>query len=420
MQVPPIYSINKIDFKQPQKIILQNNIPLFLFSDDKQDIIKLDIVFNAGRWTESKHLTADAVSALFKSGTEKFNSFEINEKIDSLGATLKASTGYNTFTISLACLGQYLQACVDIISLCLNDIIFPEDELQLFQKNAKAKLAINLEKSDYIADRIFKEKIFGNNHAYGYSTTNERIDNLNRADLIEYYQHQLSIKNCTIFAAGNLSQKAVEYIEKTLGKWNKNNLQQAKGNHQQTIQDSEKNSVIKREKSAQASIVVGKKMFNKHNKDYGVFMLLNTIFGGYFGSRLMNNIREEKGLTYGIYAVLQPLKYDGYWAIYTDTNLEKVDLCIHEIIAEINTIQHDLIDNEEIKLARNYLLGRFLKRTDGAFNLMETYKSYYIEEIDIEQFGTFIEDIRQADSKKLREIAQKYLTLDSMYQIIVR
>jgi predicted Zn-dependent peptidase len=160
-------------------------------------------------------------------------------------------------------------------------------------------------------------------------------------------------------------------------------------------------------------------MFNKHNEDYGAFMLLNTIFGGYFGSRLMNNIREDKGLTYGIYSALQPLKFDGFWAIYTDTNLEKLDICMQEIKSEINIILENLIDDDEIKLARNYLLGRFLKRTDGAFNLLETYKSYYIEEVGIEHFGTFIETIRQADAKNLQEIAQKYLTLDTMHQIIV-
>ncbi|QQR97215.1 MAG: insulinase family protein [Sphingobacteriales bacterium] len=420
MTIPTIHNIQKIDFKLPEKITLKNNIPVFIFLDDKQNILKLDIVFNAGRWVENKQLTADAVAALCKSSTSNLSAYQLNEKIDFYGATIKASTGYNTFTVSLACLSQFLIPCLDLIMTCLNDIQFPEHELSLFQKNAKAKLAVNLEKSDFLADTLFKESVFGKQHPYGYTANNESIEAINQSGIIQYYNNFVVPNNCSVFIAGDVQTEALQYIEENLGNWVKNSaLKITINSHIPIVENPPKNIRINKENSTQASIILGKRMFNKHNEDYGAFMLLNTIFGGYFGSRLMNNIREDKGLTYGIYSALQPLKFDGFWAIYTDTNLEKLDICMQEIKSEINIILENLIDDDEIKLARNYLLGRFLKRTDGAFNLLETYKSYYIEEVGIEHFGTFIETIRQADAKNLQEIAQKYLTLDTMHQIIV-
>ncbi len=418
MEIPKIYNIEKIDFVLPQKINLKNNIPLYVFSDDKNNIIKLDIVFNAGRWVENKPLIADALAALFKSGTEKLSAFELNEKIDFLGATLKASTGYNTFNLSLSCLTQFFEPCLELMNILLNEIIFPVHEIELFQKNAKAKLAINNEKSDYLADVKFKEIIFGNQHPYGYSATNNLIDNITQNEIVQYYQEQIVTDNCMVFVAGNIQEQEIQKIENVLGNWQKYTTKKDSKSHQiQT--SSEKNCIIKKQNAAQASIVLGKQMFNKHNKDYGVFLLLNTILGGYFGSRLMSNIREDKGLTYGIYSALHSLKYEGFWAIYTDTNLDKLELCMQEIKSEIRQIQETLIADDEIQLARNYLLGRFLKHTDGTFNLMETFKSYAIEEIDIKTFSIFIDDIRNADAKKLQEIAQKSLTLDSMFEVIV-
>ena len=146
---------------------------------------------------------------------------------------------------------------------------------------------------------------------------------------------------------------------------------------------------------------------------------INTIFGGYFGSRLMSNIREDKGLTYGIYSSLATLKHSGIFSIQTDTNLENLDVCLREIYFEMERLQTETIPKEEIKLARNYLLGKFLGRTDGPFNKIEVFKSYFIENLPINKFEEFVETIRQTDALSLQKLAQKYFTKDSMCEVVV-
>lgn len=420
MTLPQIHDIDKITFPDPEKIILKNNLQLFGFNGTKNDILRIDLVFNSGRWTEPAKLVSESTSKLFKSGTSSLSSFQLSEKIDSYGSTIKAAAGYNTFNVSLYCMNRFLEPSLQLLMTCLTDIIFPENELELLQKNAVAKLKVSHEKSDYLADVAFKKTVFGDTHPYGYETTEDAIKNITQPLLQQFYKHDLQPDNCSVFISGKYGDHELQLIDKYLGSWSQ---EQGIKNRENTIIESQKSEQkilrIKKEKSVQASIVIGKEFFNKHHEDYAAFVLLNTIFGGYFGSRLMSNIREEKGLTYGIHSGLSTLKHTGIFSIQTDTNLENLDVCLREIYMETERLQNDLIPLEEITLARNYLLGKFLGRTDGPFNQIEVFKSYFVENLAINKFEDFVETIKRADALSLQRLAQKYFLRDSMYEVVV-
>ena len=140
MTKPTIHSSEKIHFPTPEHIVLSNAISLYGFNGAKNDISRLDVLFNSGRWTEPAKLIAESTSKLFKSGTNNLSSFQLNEQIDGFGTTIKASSGYNTFTVSLYCLHRFLEPSLQLLRTCLTDIIFPENELEILQKNALSKL----------------------------------------------------------------------------------------------------------------------------------------------------------------------------------------------------------------------------------------------------------------------------------------
>lgn len=421
MTLPTIHPIGSITFSLPEEVKLNNNIKLYGFNGVQNDVLRLDLVFDAGRWTEVIPLQSEFVAKLLKSGTSTYTSFEISEMIDSLGSTIKVGSGYNSFTVSVYCMNRYLEETLNYVLMCLNDCAFPESELNYQQRKSIANLQLALEKNDYIADVEFKKQLFGDEHPYGYSTTKERIEHLQRAHLFDYYNHQICADNCTVFIAGKYGNRELEIIGKSIGNWNKISSTD-KIASKYTINKSltsTNNLRIKKEKSVQASIVIGNTLFNKSNKDYSSFILLNTIFGGYFSSRLMSNIREEKGLTYGIHSSLFSLRHDGIFSIQTDTNLENLELCLDEIYREMKRLQNELIPEEEIELARNYLLGKFLNRTDGPFNQMDTFKSYFIENVNIHKFSEIVETIKVTDAVSLQQLAQQYLQKENMTEIIV-
>ena len=419
MTIPTIHTIDKITFPNPEAIRLKNNIPLYGFNGAKNDILRIDLIFNSGRWTEPARMAAECTARLLKSGTASLSSFALSEQIDSYGSTLKASSGYNTFNISLYCMNRFLEPSLHLLKTCLTEIIFPEHELELLQKNAIAKLKISQEKNDYLAEVAFKKTVFGEAHPYGYETTEAAIKNITQSLLLQFYQADIHPTNCTVFIAGKYADTELNLIDRYLGEWTAPARLEKDSKHALTPSNEEMKIRIQKENSVQASIVIGKEFFNKHHEDYASFVLLNTIFGGYFGSRLMSNIREEKGLTYGIHSGLSTLKYNGVFSIQTDTNLENLDVCLHEIYLEMARLQHDIIPEKEITLARNYLLGKFLGRTDGPFNQIEVFKSYFVENLAINKFEAFVETIKQTDALSLQRLAQKYLHKESMYEVVV-
>lgn len=419
MKIPKIHPIDKISFTPPEAILLSNQLQLYGFNGAKNDILRLELVFDSGRWTEPAPLIAESVAKLFKSGTSSQNSFELNEAIENYGSTIRASAGYNTFTISVYCLNRFLAPTLQLLRTCLTDIVFPQKEIDLMQQNALARLKVSKEKNDYLAEVAFKKNIYGAQHPYGYETTETAIQQISQALLFQFYKNDLQLNNATLFIAGKYGTTELNLIEQYLG-----TLPTASKKAQKMKPEIHNNFLqqkisIQKPNSVQASIVIGKTFFNKHHADYPAFLLLNTIFGGYFGSRLMSNIREEKGLTYGIYSSLAALKYAGTFSIQTDTNLENLEICLREIYMEMERLQNMLIDEHEITLARNYLLGKFLGRTDGPFNQIEVFKSYSIEEVPIHKFEAFVETIRQTDALSLQQLAQQYLTRESMCEVVV-
>ncbi|MDB5226977.1 MAG: peptidase [Bacteroidota bacterium] len=419
MTLPEIHSIEKVSFPKPEEVILRNGIRLYGFNGTKNDILRIDLAFNSGRWNEPAKLVADSTAHLFKSGTARMTSFELSEKIDTYGSTIKASSGYHTFNVSLYCMNRFLEPSLQLLKTCLTEIIFPQNEIDLFQKNSISKLKVRQEKNDYLADVAFKKAIYGDMHPYGYETTGQDIKNISQPVLQKFYAADLKPENCTMFIAGKYADEEIRLINEYLGKW-ETDIQGSIVNRNWEEHVNEENKIkIHKEKSVQASIVIGKKLFNKHHEDYAAFSLLNTVFGGYFSSRLMSNIREEKGLTYGIYSGLNTFRNSGTFSIHTDTNVESLELCLREIYSEIDRLQNELIPEDEISLAKNYLLGKFLDKTDGPFHQIEVFKSYFLERVDIHKFEEFEETISQTDAVSLQRLAQKYLLKESMCEVVV-
>lgn len=160
-QPPEIRPIGKIKMPLPETGVLENGIPWYAFNGAQDDILKIDLVFDAGRWTEPAYLVADTVAKLHKSGTALENAFQLSESIDFYGSTIKAEAGYNTLTFTLVCLNRYLEPSLAIFQKCLNDIVFPEGELVLHKSKSNSRLKVNLEKNEYLADMALKKPFLG-------------------------------------------------------------------------------------------------------------------------------------------------------------------------------------------------------------------------------------------------------------------
>jgi zinc protease len=413
---PEILSLKAPSFPTHETFDCGNGVMLYGFNGALNDILRIDLVFEGGRWAEQKPLVADAVARMFKSGTNSKNALQIETGIDQLGATIKAHAGYHGFTISLFTMRKYLPQVLNIFLDCWMNVNFPESELAIFKKNALAKLKVNEQKADFLAEMAFKEQLFGEHHPYGYTTKSTFIKALHHDDLKKYYNEHVSRSLPRIYIGGRYDDHDIQIITEKFGQLGFS-LPKAALIHTLTPDPIPFKHVHKKGLS-QVSIMMGKRLFNKLHPDYPSFILLNTIFGGYFGSRLMKNIREDKGFTYGIYSTLQTYRNDGAFFVQTDTSNEHLNECLSEIKNEIHNIQHELVSAEELLQAKNYLMGKYLTRVDGPFAQMETFKNFHTEGVPIEYFNVFTDVILETKPATLQELANTYLNAESMICVV--
>jgi zinc protease len=397
--------------------ILDNGTKMIEINQGTQDIIKLDIVFRGGRMIEQKKLVARFTALLLREGTQSYTSSEIANKLDYYGAVMRIANNLDHTYLSLTCLTKYFDEILPIIWEIIYQPTFPQSELDKAKKTTKERLILDLAKNDMVSYRLFTEALFGSNHPYGYNTEINDIELLTRQDLLTYYQEAFGSDNCYIVLAGKFPQTIADRVKETFGKIIKNSKSYSYSTQTQNAIPGKITFPTKNE--LQASVKIGRRMFDRHHEDYGFLYVLTTILGGYFGSRLMTSIREDLGYTYNIYAALDFMIHDGYFYIATEVGREYLHDTIEEIKNNLSLLQNKNVGRLELDMVKSYLKGNMLNLLDGPLNSSNTIRSLELDYCLDDQFNHFLDAIDNVKPKKLREIANQYLNWEDMTVVIV-
>lgn len=415
-RVPEIKNINGISIPKIETVELSNGLMVHCLNAGTQDVLKIEVVINAGRPVEMKKVVSRATQDMLKEGTSTMSSQMISERVDFFGTYIGTSFNLDSNTISFYCLKRYFKDILPILSEVLFDPVFPELELGAWKQNSKQKLKVDLERSDVLSYRTLTEQIFGKEHPYGYNSTAQLFDDISRDDLLSHYQQFYVSGNCQVFLTGKVSNDDLDLVDKFIAK--KMKFGKSSVADFPIVDRLPSKTLVPMKSEVQASVRMGYKLFSKNHKDYNDLYILNNLFGGYFGSRLMMNIREEKGLTYNIYSSLDPFQHDGYFYVGSDTSNENVDQVIEEINKEMNILKTELVPEQELLMLKNYLMGSFLSMLDGPFNAGEIVKSYLSDGLDFSLFEQLIQRVSSIQGEELREIANKYLN-EKDFDIVV-
>jgi zinc protease len=413
---PPIYEVKDLKLPPIQHIYLDNQIPVYVINLGLQEVVKVEVVFHAGRPFESTPLASRATGSLIKEGTQTLSSSEIAEKIDFLGGSISTPSGLDTSNVVLQCLTKHFDQLLPLLAEMILTPAFPQKELDTFIENNIQGLQVELSKSDIVAYRQITENIFGKEHPYGYNSDETMYRNLERSALVEHYKANYHAGNCTIFISGKINDEMLKSLNTYFGKMEK---REKKIFTPPVITTKPSKIFIEKKDSSQTAISIGRRLFSRNHEDFNTFFVLNTILGGYFGSRLMENIREEKGYTYNIYSASEPMLFDGYFYISTEVGNEYLKATKEEIYKEITILKNELIDKKELKMVKNYLLGNILTMIDGPFNVAEIVKSYVTENVPFENFEKIVAIIRAVSAEQLRDIACKYLQEEDLWEVVV-
>jgi zinc protease len=405
-----------ISLKELTTDALANGLPLHYLNSPESDVLKLDFVFNAGLRNQQMPGIASAVSALLTEGTTKYTAKQLADNLDQFGAYVQAKTTADDATITLYCLPKFLAKCFPYVIDIITDCTFPENEIDTYKQNAVQRFLINNQRNNFMGRRAFYETIFGKDNAYGQAVNQHDYESISRETLVQFYTQNYKSGCKYILATGHISSQVLAELNTTVGllSLSKNDFQAITiAGHTPT------KHIMNNPFAVQSSIRIGGPTVNRKHPDFHKLQLLNLTLGGYFGSRLMKNIREEKGLTYGIHSGIESYWDAAAFYVETEMNTELRDKGIEEIQKEIIRLQTEPIPEGELQLVKNYMLGSFMRGIDGPFALADRHKMLIDYGFTYQYFQNFVDTITHATAEELKQTAQQYWNISDLSTIVV-
>jgi len=417
-QAPEFRAIDNINLLRPAHQALDNGCNIFCFNSGDQELVRIEWIFANQRFNPEKPLLNIAVNTMLTEGTNTMTQAQISDKVDFYGAFLQVDYGYDNSLVTLYSLNKHLQHTLPVIKDILTDSIFPEKELATYIRNQQQKLQVSMQKNDYVARRNFNKALYGDT-LYGLGADADTYKTLHREDMLAHFKQMYQPSNCTIIISGKIEPQILELITDTFDKsWTNPDIKPDAT--QPEIKSSTEHFYFTEKPDAlQSAIRMGLPIINRTHPDFPALQVLNTVLGGYFGSRLMANIREDKGYTYGIGSGMSSLKHAGAMFIATEVGADVCKAAIAEIEKEINLLKSDLIPDEELSLVRNYMLGSLLGSLENVFSHADKFKNLYFASLDYDYYDRYVETVKTISAERLKELANVYLNFDAFYKVIV-
>lgn len=418
-QAPRI--VDAVDFRLQLKPYhyykLNNGVDVYAVNAGAEEVMMIEWVFFAGNCFEEQNLVAASANFLLRNGTKKKTAFEINEHFEYYGSYLNRSCFNETATITLHCLTKHLKELLPLVRELITESILPQHEFDIYRQNMKQRLKVNLQKSDYVAGRLIDTYLYGDQHPYGRYSTEEAFDALDREQLNAFYQQYYQQGKFILFAAGKLPLDLEKLLNEQFGDLSNAPVEVPKQEPAST--GEKKYRVINDPNGLQGAIRIARLFPNRHHPDFLKAQVLNTLLGGFFGSRLMSNIREDKGYTYGIHSYLQNHIQLSAWSISTEAGKEVCEPAIQEVYKEMKRLREEPVGNEELLLVRNYMMGGLLGDLDGPFQIIARWKNIILNGLDENYFTKSINTIKTISAEELQGLANKYLQPEEFYELVV-
>lgn len=416
---PPYHLLDKIDIIRAKTQYLNNGLPIHIINAGTQPIIKVEFIFSAGNYFELQPGDAYFTIKMLAEGTQKRSGQAISNYIDQFGAFSDFNHGVDRVSIGLYTLRKHLAELLPILLEIISQPSFPEKELNNLKNITLQNLQINQEKNNYVASRKFRKSIFGEGHPYGRTLSQEIITEVQPNQLHHFFQKKYAQQPFDIVLVGQIDEKVINQVAEVFSPLEISTQGKQAASAPPPPLPQAQQFLIEKEGSLQSSLRIGRRLFSKNHPDYFKLMVTNEIFGGYFGSRLMKNLREDKGFTYGVYSNLIMFNQDGYLVIGTDVKKEHTQQTLDEIYKEMNLMRTELVQEKELETVRNYIMGSFASSLSTPFDLADIFKSLYFNNLDYSFYDQYVHIIKNIQSDDILETAEKYLNPDLLTQVVV-
>lgn len=416
--VPVIITPSAGDTSLPEPVLLDSGLPVFLLGKGTVDLLRIEFVFQAGQVFEEQHLTASTTSAMLTEGTLRLDAVTLNDLIDSTGAALTHAADKETAGLVTVTLGRKLDEVMALTKEVLFAPSFPENEFRMLTDKRLQAFQTSRQKTSVIARESFYEALCGAMNPYGRITREEDYQALTTGNLHDFHNKHYAAGNMYVTVAGRYPEQALPVLEKHFGAnvqdvWKKQPLPSVK-----FITARPQQFLIEVPGSVQSTVRVGWKGITRDHPDYHALQVATMILGGYFGSRLMRRIREEKGYTYGIQAVSGAFSGIGYITIMTDVANAYREETLDEIRKEIRKLQQEEVSADEMTLVRNHIMGEIARAFDGPFAVADTLRGVVDYNTGHDWFTRYADTVNTIQPDRIREIFNTYFCAGEAFEII--
>lgn len=422
-QIPPVYQIMDEDDAVsglifPQKVILNNGIPVHIIRADEQEVFKMAIIFKAGSFYQDKMYSAYFTRKMLYEGTEKMSAKQVAGIFDFYGASLEITNNTEFITLNVICLNKYLDKIIEVLYDIIFDSVFPGKELQLHKENKTRDILLDEKKVREIARHHFCTMLFGKDHPYGSYPTADDVAAIQRENIVWFYERYIKPGDFRIIISGKITDESLKSVSRVFGN-HKFRYDESLFEKKFAIsQDSNKHQYFPVEGVVQSALRIGNHAVNRLNEDYPAFTILNTLLGGYFGSRLMRNLREDKGYTYGVSSALLSFPEAGYFFVASEVKGMHTNDAVKEVYNEINKLRDEIVTDDELERVKNVMFGRFLRSIDGVYAQSELLTELFRFGLDFSYCKKYLNRVRNMGSVEVNAMAFKYFAADEMFEVI--
>ena len=397
---------------------MPNGIPLTVINAGEQEVVRMDVLFSGGRWQQSQKLQALFTNRMLREGTTKYTAATIAEKLDYYGSWLELSSSSEYAYITVYSLNKYLAKTLEVVESMIKEPLFPQKELQTILDTNIQQDLVNTSKVDFLAHRSLLKSLYGEQHPCGKIVMEEDYHTITPEVLREFYERHYHSGNCSIFLSGKVTDDIISRVTDIFGiPFGQYQLQMPKSSFPFAA-IPEKRIFTEREDAMQSAVKMGCTTITREHPDYPKLRVLMTLFGGYFGSRLMSNIREDKGYTYGISAGVVFYPDSGLLIVSTETDNEYVEPLIQEVYHEIDRLHLDPVSAEELRIVRNYMLGEMCRSYESPFSLSDAWIFIATSGLKDDYFARSLQAVNEITPAEIQDLAQRYLCKETLKEVI--
>lgn len=419
MHTPPVIEPMRLQhLALPRLVALPNGVPLYRLDGGNSGVVRFDILIGGGYSVQQKPLQAMFVNRMLREGAGSYSAADISRLLDHYGAWVDMYSSQNCNHLTLCAMSKHFVPLLEVLAAMVKEPTFPQENLSTVRSNNKSYFTVNSRKVDVVSQRHFEHSLWGDAHPLGHVVVAQDYDDITREDLLSYYGKVYGSSNCTFFISGTVDDAMLNAVSFHFGA-------QAWGSATSpaTVAVEPPVPVFGRrkvliEETMQSAVKIGFMAMDTSHPDYHKFRFLCVLLGGYFGSRLMSNIREENGYTYHIASEMDAYGHRNAFMISSEAANEYVAPLIEEVYRELERLCNEPIPMSEVELVRNYIMGELCREYEGMSAKSEVFINAWLSGVGFDDVNAYLDTVLSVTPDELQHLARRYFVKENMIEII--